>query len=520
VLPSAAVTASWSRRRFLQASVGAVAGAFAVGVAADEIFLGRVGARGASATASPTPTGPAKSIPPVARALYRSRGDLAPQVMTVSTPAIGTAPGFLFTTPSYNFKSDGPAIYDDRGSPVWVHPLTGTTTAEGFRVASFGGTPVLTWWEGTVSAQGLGAGQYVIADDTYREIGRFGAADGVAGDLHEFLITPQGTALIIAGREVQLASPVTVAASGSVAPTIVTTAWEGIVQEIDIATQKVLFEWHSMDHVDPAESYLPLPSTPGQAYDYLHMNSIDVDTDGNLLLSARHTFCVYKIDRTSGAVMWRLGGKKGDFTMGPGTAFAWQHDARRQADGTITLFDDDQAPNGSRGLVLEVDETAKAASLIRAYTHPPSIQSTSQGNMEVLPNGDVLIGWGSQPNVTEFDQPGKVVFDAALPPGGSSYRAFRFPWVARPTEPPAIALDLSEPGTLTAFVSWNGATEVASWELLGGGTPATLTPLASAPRDGFETAFAIPKRPAFVAARAHSFTGLVLGTSPVITTTL
>ena len=122
--------------------------------------------------------------------------------------------------------------------------------------------------------------------------------------------------------------------------------------------------------------------------------------------------------------------------------------------------------------------------------------------------------------MTEFDPQGKVVFDAALPPGGSSYRAFRFPWVGRPTEPPAIALDLSEPGTLTAFVSWNGATEVASWELLGGGTPATLTPLASAPRDGFETALAIPRRPAFVAARAHSFTGVVLGTSPVITTTL
>ena len=214
------------------------------------------------------------------------------------------------------------------------------------------------------------------------------------------------------------------------------------------------------------------------------------------------------------------GGKKTDFTMGAGTNFAWQHDARRQTDGTITLFDDNQAPNGSRGLVLEVDETAKVASLIRAYTRPSSTQATSQGNVQVLPNGDAFIGWGSQPNVTEFDQQGKVIFDAALPPGGSSYRAFRFPWVGRPTELPAIALDLSDPGALTAYVSWNGATEVGSWELMGGGTPATLTPLASAPRNGFETALAIPKRPAFVAARAHSFTGDILGTSPVITTTL
>ena len=115
-----------------------------------------------------------------------------------------TAPGFLFTTPSYDFKSDGPAIYDDRGSPVWLHPLSGTTSAEDFRVSLFQGTPVLTWWEGTVTV-GLGTGQYVMADETYREIGRFGAANGAAGDLHEFLITPQGTALITAGREVSAA---------------------------------------------------------------------------------------------------------------------------------------------------------------------------------------------------------------------------------------------------------------------------------------------------------------------------
>ncbi|HTS14825.1 MAG TPA: arylsulfotransferase family protein, partial [Candidatus Sulfotelmatobacter sp.] len=487
-------------------------------VAADEIFLGRVGARGAGPTATPTPSGPTTSIPPVPRALYRSRGDLAPQLMTVSTPAASADAGFVFTTPSYNFKSDGPAIYDDRGSPVWLHPLTGKASAEDFRVSLFQGTPVLTWWEGTVTV-GLGTGQYVMADSTYREIGRFGAANGLAGDLHEFLITAKDTALVTAGREVPLATPLTASPSGA-APTIVSTVWEGIVQEIDIVTQKVVFEWHSLDHIDPAESYEPLPTTPGQAYDYLHLNSIDVDADGNLLISARHTFGVYKIDRATGEVIWRLGGKKSDFTMGPGTNFAWQHDARRQADGTITLFDDNQAPNGSRGLVLEVDTTAKAASLVRAYTHPPAIQATSQGNVQVLPNGDAFIGWGSQPNVSEFDTKGQLVFDAALPPGGSSYRAFRFPWVGRPTELPAIALDLSEPGTLTAFVSWNGATEVASWELLGGGTPATLTPLASAPRDGFETALAIPRRPAFVAARAHNFTGLVLGTSPVITTTL
>ncbi|HXR26623.1 MAG TPA: hypothetical protein VN771_02065, partial [Candidatus Baltobacteraceae bacterium] len=168
MLSSRAVAVTWSRRRFLEAAATAIAGAFAVGVAADEIFLGRVGVRGAGPTPTPTLGSPQPSIPPVARSLYRSRGDLSPQVLSVTTPAAATAtPGSLFMTPSYNFKSDGPAIYDDHGSPVWLHPLTGTTSAEGFRVATFDGTPVLTWWEGTVSGQGLGAGQYVMADATY-----------------------------------------------------------------------------------------------------------------------------------------------------------------------------------------------------------------------------------------------------------------------------------------------------------------------------------------------------------------
>ncbi|MFI5262548.1 MAG: arylsulfotransferase family protein, partial [Candidatus Limnocylindrales bacterium] len=285
-------------------------------------------------------------------------------------------------------------------------------------------------------------------------------------------------------------------------------------------SQKVLFEWHSLDHIDPSESYEPRPTAAGAQYDYLHVNSIDVDSDGNLLVSARHTWAVYKLDRHSGAVLWRLGGKRSDFAMGAGTAFAWQHDARRQADGTVTLFDDNAAPNGSRGIVLDLDAARMAATLVRAYTHPGGIQSTSQGNVQILPDGDALVGWGSQPNVSEFDRRGRLVFDAALPPGSSSYRAFRFPWVGQPTEAPAIALDLGEPGTLTAYVSWNGVTEVQSWELLGGGTATTLVPMASTPRTGFETAIAIPKRPAFVAARAHDLLGMTLGTTPVIATQL
>ncbi len=452
----------------------------------------------------------------------------------MTVPAAHAAPGYLFLAPTFGATSDGAAIYDDRGSPVWMHPPKGTTRVEAFQASTFHDVPVLIWWEGTVSSVGLGAGQFVIADATYTEIARFGAGNGFDGDLHEFLLTPIGTAYIIAGRAVPLAAPIIVAPpptpspapgaslssnlSPNASPYEVTTVWEGIVQEIDVATRNVLFEWHSLDHIDVGESYEPYPKNAGQAFDYLHLNSVDLDTDGNLLLSARHTSTIYKIDRTSGQVMWRLGGRKTDIAVAADAAFSWQHDARREADGTLSLFDDDLAPNQSRGLVLDVDETGMTASLVRAYPHPGGIRSISQGSCQILPNGDMVVGWGSQPNVSEFDARGSLVFDAQLAAGGSSYRALRFPWVGHPADDPAIALDLRQPGSVTAYVSWNGATEVTTWELLGGRDADTMTPLATTPRTGFETAIAIPSTPGAVAVRARDASGAVLGTSPVVTT--
>src|SRR5262249_25318509 len=162
---------------------------------------------------------------------------------------------------------------------------------------------------------------------------------------------------------------------------------EGGVQEVDVATGRVLFEWHSADHVDVDESYAPPPPAAKGAdadpYDYFHVNSIDVDRDGNLLVSARNTRAVYKIRRSDGAVLWRLGGKRSRFRLEPAARFAWQHDARRQPDGTITLFDNEAAPpvrKRSRALVLHLDARTHRATLVRSYVHPKGLLSGSQGN--------------------------------------------------------------------------------------------------------------------------------------------
>jgi hypothetical protein len=253
------------------------------------------------------------------------------------------------------------------------------------------------------------------------------------------------------------------------------------------------------------------PTGPNDIYDYVHANSIDVDADGNLIVSARNTSAVYKIDRGSGRIIWRLGGRRSDFTMGPGASFALQHDARRQPDGTLTIFDDGEAPGSSRGIVLRLDETAMTATLIREYPQPQRRLATSQGNLQLLPNGHVFVGWGSLPRFSEFDADGTLLYDASFS-ATQSYRDFRSTWVGLPLELPAMAVD-RQGGAYTVYASWNGATEVATWEVLAGRSDASLLPVVTARRTGFETVMGVPPVPGLLAVRARDASGAILGTS-------
>jgi hypothetical protein len=351
-------------------------------------------------------------------------------------------------------------IVDDLGQLMWYSKYR---SARDFRVQRYRGRPVLTWWEGKVVA-GNGVGEYVIFDDSYREMARVRAGNGYRGDLHEFLITPQDTALLTAYVVTQTdLSPIGGPTYGAV--------WGGIAQELDIDTGRVLFEWHSLEHVGIEESYIEPPSDPDYPYDYFHINSIDVDHDGNLLVCASNTWSIYKVERKSGEVLWRLGGKKSDFEMGPGTRSAFQHDARRQRDGTISIFDNGAHPQvhvESRGILVSLDEQKMSAKLVRGYTSPEKPISTSQGNMQLLPNSNVFIGWGSQPFISEFSQDGRPLLEAHFPPDGESYKAFRFPWSGHPIEDPAVVVERISDEKVKLYASWNGATEVESWEVLAG----------------------------------------------------
>jgi hypothetical protein len=436
---------------------------------------------------------------------FRSRPDLRPPRLTIVRA--GRSDRYLFLAPSSGPGQRGALILDEQGEVVWFRP-TRPDTVMNFRTALYKGEPVLTWWQGRAH-RGLGVGFHVIVDSTYREIARLPAGAGRQSDLHEFMLTPRGTA-IVTSYEVRAAnlSRVGGPSSGQVIG--------GIVQEIAIPSARVLFEWRSLDHVAIDEAYNPWN---GHAYDYFHVNSVDVDADGHLLISARNTWAVYKVHHETGRVLWRLGGKRSDFQMGPGTRFAWQHDARHHDEGRlISIFDNSAAPPvapRSRVLVIELDRRGRRARLVREYTHPRRLLSPFMGNAQVLPSGNVVVGWGGLPYITEFRPGGGVHFDARLPKGGMNYRAFRLPWEGRPARPPRLVAHTAS-GRRRLYVSWNGATEVAAWRLEAGPRRNDLKPLLTKPKTSFETALSAPRGDGFAVAVALGPRGQVLGRSNTI----
>jgi len=454
---------------------------------------------------------------------FKSRPDLAPPPVKVLKASDAAAPGFIFIAPKHDAPAKGPEILDSSGQPVWFDPVAGPEQATDFREQTYESKPVLTWWEGPVASPilGTGYGHYVIMDSSYKVVARVDAGFGKdSGDIHEFKLTPQGTALITAYKIV----PGSLASIGGPKKAKIA---DSIFQEVDVATGKVLFTWHSIGHIAIDESYIPLTDPgappPGNPYDYFHVNSVEEEPNGNFLISARNTSAVYEIDRKTGDVVWRLGGKKSDFQMEPGTTFWWQHDARRQPDGTITIYDDGAAPPRepqSRAIRIRLDMSAKRATLVSA-DRLSGVLSGSQGNAQVLGNGDTFVGWGAIPRVTEFDGGGRVVFDATFPDGEDSYRAYRFSWSGTPATKPAIATAKGRGGTKTIYASWNGATGVASWQVLecdfqSLGADKCDPVGAPQPSSGFETVLRADTNDDHIAVEALDASGTVLGTSQAV----
>ncbi len=444
---------------------------------------------------------------------FHSRPDLSPPRVTVGTSAPGQAPGYIFAAPYAGVGQYGPMIFDNAGNLVWFQPLHGGTEAANLRVQSYEGKPVLTWWQGYIPSQGFGQGEEVIADSSYKQIMRFRAGNGLPADLHDFRITSNNTALLTSFDPVYC----NLSSIGGPTDGAVT---DSMFQELDLKTHLVRREWHPLDHVGLTRSYSsPKPTSKVLPFDFFHLNSVQVRHDGSLLLSARDTSALYVLNPATGQVAVQIGGKYGSLKRGKGTSTAFQHDAEELPNGNISVFDNGGSPRvhpQSRAIVVAVNPTAKTETLVSEYAHNKPLSADSQGNVQALEGGDMFVGWGAQPYFSEYTSTGKLVFDAHMPSKTQSYRGYRFQWSGTPTGSPAVAAGAGLKGTTTVYASWNGATTIASWRVLGGASSTGLTPVASAAKTGFETAVSVAGAPAYVAVQALDAAGNVLGTSPTI----
>ncbi|HEX3510998.1 MAG TPA: arylsulfotransferase family protein [Solirubrobacteraceae bacterium] len=451
--------------------------------------------------------------PQAARADYQSfytlPGAQAP-ILDVTTADRDPAAGDILTTNGPGAGQYGALIYDPQGRLVWFERLHGGEAAEDLNVQTFAGAPALTWWRGRVLDLGFGQGEDVVMDSSYRTVARVTGGNGLKADLHEFQIAPHDVAYITAYNPIRCNLR---ALGGRAGGAILDAA----IQEIDMRTGLVRWEWHALDHVAASESEVQVPSdtTP---WDWFHLNSIDAEPGGGLLISARSTWAAYQLQAGSGTILWRLGGNKSSFAMGAGTRLAWQHDGRVLPGGDVTLFDDGSNPPihaQSRAVRIRLDIPRHRATLVRQYVHrDPPLLAASQGNAQTLPDGNVVVGFGGVPAISEFSAAGSLLFDAHEPFDMIFYRAYRHPWSARPATPPAVVASLNDTGEETiVHASWNGGTGVASWRVLAGRVPASLAPAVTIPAEGFETSLTLPKRFTYVAAQALDTRGRVLSVS-------
>ncbi|KAM0323312.1 hypothetical protein ACHAQA_008904 [Verticillium albo-atrum] len=427
---------------------------------------------------------------------YRSRPDLSPPRLNITVPAdsdrvdkglifVGPYPGF--TPTSHGPIQSAPYIFRDDGELVWSGAGHIVGWIANFRVDTVDGAQVLRAFQGQMSSQlGIMQGHHVILNNKYETVKTVKSRSHQLVSGHEFRVLDGKSVLV----EVPYVKPVDLSPWGG------TEEQDWIVssgfQELDIETGKVLFEWEGFNHVDPKYSAFPLRTydrsigsgrSSSDAWDYFHLNSVDRDDEGNYLVSARNYAALFKINGTSGEVIWQLGGLHGgsSFDVEPAARFAYQHDARflnRSSDGTIeylSLFDNAahsatvKINPFSRARILQLNHTDGTVKAAATYPAPDQLSAQTQGNAQVLPNSNVFVNWGQAGAVTEFAADGTVLFHAYLDsePGGNSvqsYRGFKLSWVGRPVEEPAVVAEGSEAhDEVDVYVSWNGDTETVLW---------------------------------------------------------
>ena len=381
---------------------------------------------------------------PATAATKPAASTLQPPPVKILTDKGGSQGGDIFIAPygdTGTYASGAEILSPDGKKVLWFHQAPAGDVDADFRTQTYDGKPVLTFWEGT-GLGGVSTGVDYIYNDKYQLIATVKAGNGLSADGHEFLITPQNTALILSYTT---ATANLTSLGGPAEQTVI----NGVAQEIDIKTGKVLFQWNSAGHVPYAESEQPLPAAASDPWDWFHMNAVKLDTNGNLLIDARDTWTTYEVSPKTGKVLWQLGGKDSSFKLAAakgqtldaaGEIFAWQHDPEAHGDGIYTFFDNEAAGTAntgddalvdlpySRAITVKVDFRSHVATLISANDQPEADSAPSQGNVQVLKGGGEFVGWGSLPYFSQYSASGKLTFNAEFPAGVNTYRAYRLPW--------------------------------------------------------------------------------------------
>jgi hypothetical protein len=362
-----------------------------------------------------------------------------PPPVTILTAGADNHNGDIFIAPfgDQSTYANGPEIIDNQGHVIWFHPVPAGEEAADFRTQNYDGRPVLTWWQGT-GLGGLASGTDYIYNDHYQQIATVNAGNGYSADGHEFLITPWNTALILAYTT---ATANLTSIGGPADQTVI----DGIVQEINIKTGKVLFQWNSADHVPYSASEQPLPSSASTPWDWFHINAVHLGPQGSLLIDARDTWATYDVNRFTGNINWILGGKNSSFTVqaapgqtldSAGEIFAWQHDPEQVGPDTFTYFDNESSGTpllpDSRTVTVRLNYWDRTATLVASTNQPEGLSAASQGNAQTTRNGDQFVGWGALPYFSEFSPSGQLEFNAGFPAGVNTYRAYRLPWFPAP----------------------------------------------------------------------------------------
>ncbi|GHF54320.1 hypothetical protein FHX82_006850 [Amycolatopsis bartoniae] len=354
--------------------------------------------------------------------------EVAAPRMTVLRKEPGTMAGEIFFTwyglSGQPFAPNGLEIADAAGTPLWANSSTALAFFH-FQQVRYRGRTVLAWFQGSAGSGGGGFAalgpSWVLTERDHTPITAVGPSGVFVPDLHEQRMAGPDTALIASFETI------TADLSGIGGP-VDGQLVKSYANVVDIASGTVLWRWNSLDHVPLTESYAPAPTSPDRPHDYFHINSISRTPDGHLLVSGRNTSALYKVHRSTGEVIWRLGGKSSSFSVPEDAVFGFQHHADFENPHTIRLFDNGSSEyatlHPTRVVWLRVDEKRRTVSLADSMSIPGIAQSTALGSAQRLPNGNVFVDWGRNKRLSEFSPQGRLLFDAMLP--SPCYRAFKY----------------------------------------------------------------------------------------------